>query len=151
MDNTTNDTAIELGTGVLTWPGGERRTDRYGTVMLATDPGTLTTEPAGYINPPAPPTGRRGTLVAEILGTRRSDHIGDIFRGIFPETPEVGERIELGTGTFFTEPTDFGAVLMGLRPDVPRDSDWLNPKALYRAHEQTVRLLFVPASGEGEG
>lgn len=142
-----NATPIELGIGVLSWTGAERRSDRYGTVMLMTDPGTLMTEPRGYINPLESPVGQRGSIIAEVIETRDSDHIGDLFRGLFPETPEVGERIELGSGTFFIEPTSFGAVLMGLRPDEPRDSDWLNPRALYRVHVQTVRLLFVAASG----
>jgi hypothetical protein len=31
-----------------------------------------------------------------------------------------------------------------LEPDDGRRADWLNPKALYRCHEQTVRLLFRP-------
>ena len=30
------------------------------------------------------------------------------------------------------------------RPDDGRDYDWLDPKALYRCHEQTVRLTFDP-------
>jgi hypothetical protein len=146
MNDTEGTTIVELGTGVLTWPRDERVSDRYGTVMLTTDPGTWDTEPAGYVNPTDPPIGQRGTLVAEVIATRASDHIGDIFRGFSPETPDVGERIELGSGTFFTEPTDFGAVLMGLSPDDARKSDWLDPKALYRAHNQTVRLVFVPAT-----
>jgi hypothetical protein len=141
------ETAIELGTGVLSWPRNERVSDRYGTVMLMTDAGAR----AQYINPASPPVGQRGSLVAEVVETRQSDHIGDAFRGLHPETPEIGDRIELGSGTFFTEPTDFGAVLMGLSPDDGRTSDWLDPKALYRVHNQTVRLLLVPAVTEGEG
>jgi hypothetical protein len=132
---------IELGTGRLSWPRFERIGDRYGTVMLMAD-GDSFTEPSRYIWPSNGPVGQRGTLVAEVLETRDSTHIGDLFRGFFPETPEVGERIVLGEGTFFTEETDFGALLLGLRPDDGRDSDWLDPPKLYRAHEQTVRLTF---------
>lgn len=135
--------AIELGTGRLSWPRNERVCDRYGAVMLMAD-GDSFVEPSRYVNPTDAPVGQRGTLVAEVLETRESTHIGDLFRGLFPETLEVGERIVLGTGTFFVEDTDWGAVLMGLSPDEPRNSDWLDPKALYRAHEQTVRLTFEP-------
>lgn len=136
---------IELGTGRLSWPRFERVGDRYGTVMLMAD-GDSFTEPSRYVRPNNAPVGQRGTLVAEVLEARESTHIGDLFRGFFPETPEVGERIILGEGTFFTEETDFGALLLGLRPDDGRDSDWLDPPKLYRAHEQTVRLTF-----EGDG
>lgn len=133
--------SIDLGTGVLSWPAAERRSDRYGTVMLCTDAGETT---SGYVNPAARPVGQRGRLVAEVLETRESFHIGDMFRGFYPETPAVGETVVLGDGTFFVESTDWGAVLMGLRPDDSRHSDWLDPKALYRTHDQTVRLTFVP-------
>lgn len=33
---------------------------------------------------------------------------------------------------------------VGLRPAVPRPSDWLDPHRLYRAHDQTVALYFAP-------
>lgn len=135
--------AVELGTGRLSWPRAERVGDRYGVVMLMVDGDSLS-EPTGYIRPANPPIGQRGRLVAEVLETRESTHIGDLFRGLFPETPEVGERIVLGNGTFFTEDTDWGALTMGLEPHEPRHSDWLDPVALYRAHEQTVRLTFEP-------
>lgn len=148
--------AIELGIGRLSWPRGERVSDRYGVVLLMAD-GDSFAEPSQYIRPAHRPVGQRGTLVAEALETRESTHIGDLFRGLFPETPAVGERIILGSGTFFTEDTDWGALLMGLSPDDGRHSDWLDPKALYRAHEQTVRLTFEPEdhpaevlTGEGE-
>ncbi|WP_030472510.1 hypothetical protein [Lentzea aerocolonigenes] len=29
---------------------------------------------------------------------------------------------------------------VGLAPDDDRDTDWLDPRALYRCHNQTVRL-----------
>lgn len=133
---------VELGTGRLTWPRAERVGDRYGVVMLMAD-GDSMTETSHYINPTDPPVDRRGRLVAEVLETRDSTHIGDLFRGLFPETPEIGERIALGEGTFFTEDTDYGAITMGLAPDDDRTSDWLDPRNLYRAHEQTVRLFFI--------
>jgi len=133
---------VDLGTGRLTWPRVERVGDRYGVVMLMAD-GDSMTETSHYINPTDPPIDRHGSLIAEVVEIRESTHIGDLFRGFFPETPEVGDRIVLGEGTFFTEDTDFGAVGMGLAPDDDRTTDWLDPKQLYRAHEQTVRLTFV--------
>jgi hypothetical protein len=87
--------------------------------------------------------GQRGRLVAEVLATRPSTHPGDLFHGWHPTTPEVGERIQLGVGTLFFEEL---WEVAGLRPDDGRETFWLDPPALYRAHEQTVRLVFEPGA-----
>ena len=148
-------TAVTIGEGVLTWRRGERIGDRYGAVSLMAEGGnslsaervawlpltTATTAPRKVLG------GQRGRLEAHVLATRQSTHIGDFFRGFSPSTPEVGEVIVLGGGTlFFEEHRDDGPryAAVGLRPDDDRTTDWLDPPALYRAHEQTVRLLFVP-------
>lgn len=126
---------IVLGTGVLGWNGHERRSDRYGYISLFLSPDSdkavsLSRRLAGY-----------GKLVAKVLEIRKSYHIGDLFRGIFPETPEVGEEITLGEGWLsFTGPT-----VVGLKPDDKRETDWLNPRSLYRLHQQTVELYFIPS------
>ncbi|WIV57911.1 hypothetical protein [Amycolatopsis nalaikhensis] len=77
-----------------------------------------------------------------MLETRPSVHCGDLTRGLAPTTPAVGEQITLGSGTVFTEPDpDTGLpTAVGLVPDDGRDEDWLDPRALYRCHNQTVRL-----------
>jgi len=133
---------MEIGTGILNWPNVERIGDRYGVVGLWDDGHTLPLA--------APlPEGIEGELVAEVLETRESHHIGDLFRGLFPTTPNVGDRIVLGSGTLFRETKREGGdtyEYVGLRPDDGRDTDWLNPEALYRVHHQTVRLLFEPAA-----
>jgi hypothetical protein len=128
---------IELGLGQLWWPRSERQTDRYGTVFLLTGPDADT-----YVPFENAPVGQPGRLVAVVVETRRSGHCGDIARSIVPTTPTVGEEITLGTGTLFTETdTDLGLTnAVGLVPDDHRDSDWLHPRALYRCHNQTVRL-----------
>lgn len=142
---TKSSNAIIIGTGRLSWSRGERISDRYGTVMLMAD-GDSETEPSRYVDPDLSVVGQIGTLVARVLETRDSTHIGDLFRGLFPETPEVGEEIVLGTGRLFSEPRDdAGFIALGLEPDDGRDADWLDPKQLYRAHEQTVRLEFRPS------
>lgn len=138
---------IILGEGRLSWPSSERVSDRYGTVMLMVD-GDSFVEPSGYRSIDQSIVGQRGSLIAEVLETRESSHIGDFFRGLFPETPTVGERIVLGTGTASIEKASWGPVdLVGLRPDEYRQSDWLDPKAMYRCHEQTVRLSFEAQDG----
>jgi hypothetical protein len=138
-DNHTADcgNASPLGTGVLTWNRRERVTDRYGTVRLGSEPDAESTVALNNSN-----AGSRGTLFARILETRKSTHIGDCFRNLFPTTPTVGDRIKLGYGQlFFEEEDDVQSV--GVCPPDGRHSDWLEPKALYTCHHQTVELLFV--------
>lgn len=134
-----NATTTTLGEGVLNWSRYERIGDRYGAIHLETAP-----DSEKYANWKGAPEGTKGTLVAHVLATRQSGHIGDIFRGIRPSTPEVGEEITLGTGTLFTEMND-GVPRIGVRPDDGRETDWMDPRALYRCHSQTVRLEFRPA------
>jgi hypothetical protein len=89
--------------------------------------------------------GQKGKLIAEVIATRKSSHIGDLFHGFFPTTPNIGEEIELGEGTLFYEPGEYFAV--GLKPDDNRETFWLIPQNLYRVHEQTVKLFFLPGGG----
>ncbi len=128
-----------LGTGVLTWARGERVSDRYGSVFLMPegqdslnhgDPFVDLTRVDGH-----------GRLIAEVLKTRQSTHIGDFFRGLSPSTPEVGDRLILGEGTLWFLAEDFGDTV-GLFPDDDRELDWLDPHVLYQVHEQTVKLSF---------
>jgi len=134
---------IELGTGQLTWNTFERRTDRYGSVALMDD-----AKPGGsgkqiqWAEGAAEMAGAFGYLVAYVIETRKSDHIGDLFRGIAPEKPEVDEVIELGPGELFFEEMD-GTLYVGLTPLDGRPNDWLDPHDLYRLHQQTVRLAFA--------
>ena len=131
-----------LGTGVLNWPRGERVTDRYGFVTLFNAPAAervvLAREQI------APLVGLRGSLVATVREARQSMHIGDLFHGFQPPpggTPE-GTRIVLGTGTLTVAADSDIDVMVGLTPDDGRAHFWLDPRALYRAHEQTVELTF---------
>jgi hypothetical protein len=143
-----------IGEGVLTWHPYERRTDRYGTVFLMTSGDSLH-EPSGYVPiPDDAPLGLPGRLVAEVTATRQSTHVGDLFRGLHPQTPDVVERIVLGEGRLFCHTVESGdpypaIEAVGLAPEDDRDTDWLDPRALYRAHEQTVRLVFEGAPEPG--
>lgn len=138
-------TTLVVGVGRLTWPRYERVSDRYGLVALMHD-GDSFSASVDWVKLEIPAEGARGTLRAVVLETRDSTHIGDLSRGIRPETPEQGEEITLGTGRVFSEAIPGEkALAIGLRPEGDdRTSDWLDPRALYRAHEQTVRLVFVP-------
>lgn len=124
---------IEIGTGVLNWPANERRSDRYGLIGLLPDVASseFLKLDIGAI------AGRRGKLIAQVVEARQSTHIGDLFRAIFPSTPDVGEEIELGEGILFSHGT-----YVGVYPRDTTQGDWMDPRKLYRAHEQTVRLVF---------
>ncbi len=129
---------IVLGRGIFNWPRTERVSDRYGLVGLYED------DKAFRISEDCRKhLGKRGRLVAVILETRQSGHIGDFFRGIFPSTPNVGDKFTLGEGTLF-ETVIGGGWFYGLKPDEERESDWLDPHILYRCHDQTVELTFEP-------
>jgi hypothetical protein len=143
---------MKIGQGRLTWGAGERRSDRYGFVYLL-ESGDSTT--AGLF--PVPLTiprelvGKRGTLVATVIETRTSTHIGDLYHGIYPRIPKLGAEIVLGTGRLVTQrltdpdrPEGWDAV--GLKPDDGRETQWLDMRALYDAHEQTVELFFAEAA-----
>ena len=128
-----------LATGWLQWPTKERRSDRYGTVRLFKfDPNENETSFSDYSDLPL---GKYGKLIAEVIETQESSHIGDLFRGLVPQTPEVGESMVLGEGTLFTEADEWSQVV-GLHPLDDRGSDWLSPEVLYRLHDQRVHLFF---------
>ena len=96
---------ISLGTGILTWNKSERITDRYGAVYLMEDGRTsFTAGPSpSVVNAEAVAlNGRDGKLTARVISPRTSTHIGDLFRGLAPRTPEVGTLLHLGEGLFFT-------------------------------------------------
>ncbi len=122
---------LKLGSGILTWDPCEPVTDRYGSVYLMDEDTSLTCQLE------TGPAGRCGSLVAQVLVARTSRHIGDLYHGVYPSTPRVGERITLGTGRLFFENDR-----VGLQPDDNRESLWLDIEALYRVHEQTVELCF---------
>lgn len=124
-----------IGTGILTWHLRERISDRYGTIFLHTDPDGSSKVPLDMSA-----IGQTGILLAKIVETRASRHIGDLFRGIFPRTPNRGDTINLGYGRLFCEEDG-----IGLKPvDDDREVDWLSPQSLYSCHDQTVELHFLP-------
>ena len=124
---------ILIGIGVLTWNSFERRSDRYGSVFLLED-GTEAQAEMFF------PKGK-GRLVALVIEPRKSEHIGDIARGIYPVMPKVGDRLILGEGEAFSEITE-GIKRIGVDPGDGRHSDWLDPRALYNCHESLVQLIW---------
>jgi hypothetical protein len=135
--------AVFIGEGVLLWPSVERNTDRYGFISLSTEPIPESDHVSIDVNGLL---GSEGALICQILQTREAG-LADYFRGFVSNPPEVGEFIELGSGTLVKGAEE----LIGLRPDDEREIDWLNPDALYQCHLQTVRLWFLPTSNTGAG
>ncbi len=131
--------------GALSWDGIERRLDRYGSVTFwdeDSEDRKLDGIPV-YHNMDALEEleGTKGSLYALIVDTRKSTHIGDLFRGFKPTTPKIGDKIVLGKGRLFYHDNG-NYVSIGLQPLDGREKDWLDPKSLYRCHEQTVNLYF---------
>lgn len=136
----TETTAVVLGTGILNWFPGERQSDRYGSFHLEHGDGT----PLDY---EGLPEGTTGTLTAQVVTQRPAAHVGDWFRGIKASPAGPGTEIDLGTGVLFTERDNgWGITCVGVRPDDGRDTDWMDPAALYKVHNQEVRVTFTPAA-----
>lgn len=138
-----------LGRGVLTWHPHERRSDRYGSVhLIADDHTSMTDGPSpSLVCRPGFGEGQIGRLIVFVIEARDSPHIGDLFRGVGPRRPAVGQRIMLGSGQLFFEDAPDGGYMVGLKPADGRSVDWLDIRALYDAHEQLVELVFEPADG----
>lgn len=132
-----------IGTGIFGWSGAERRSNRYGAVHLGAENESVKMK--DIIDRPRLLrfAGKRVRIECVVLETRESGHIGDLFLGIYPSTPEVGERVELGVGTLgLIDPDWDGLPSFVLRPDDGRADLWIDPCKLYRLHDQTVEMLM---------
>jgi len=139
---------VLIGTGVLSWDSDERRSDRYGTVMLLAegiDSHSIRDEAGVWLTANLPKIGTLGRLCVRVIGVRKSTHMGDVFRGILSTTPDLAQEIYLGTGKIFYGECAGVYPTVGLEPDDGRTSDWLDPEQLYKVHEQSVELYFEPA------
>jgi hypothetical protein len=89
------------------------------------------------------PLGTAGTLVAHVIHADVSDDDRELGRR-HPELrpPVPGERVVLGSGTLFTEEYADWPPLIGVRPSDGRQSEWMDPNALYRCKGHLVRLEF---------
>lgn len=118
-----------LGTGMLSWPRHERISDRYGLVALFR---------AANVD-----LGETG--LQEIPWNLPVENLVDAHGSLLAVLD--GQEYDLGSGTFFTEWGD-GMAYVGLRPDEPRESNWLNVDNLYKVDwmlcgYKNVDLYFV--------
>ena len=133
----------KIGRGVFSWDSTERRSNRYGSFHLADRPydGEDREEVALDIQACRDLCGKRVHLVADVVATRESGHIGDVFLGIYPSKPQPGERIDLGVGVLDLTPSwEEGSYDIVLKPEDGRAELWIDPRQLYRLHDQTVNI-----------
>ena len=133
---------VKLGEGILNWERSERISDRYGAVQLFAEPYAMYGDNTLLKLDHTAKEGTFGKLIAHVTEQRTSTHIGDLFHGFYPQTPELDEDILLGEGYLFYD----GLCTVGLMPKDKRKTFWLTPQELYRAHEQKVILYFEETS-----
>lgn len=135
---------IKIAHGIFGWCATERRSNRYGAVHLASSPyegGECATVFLDY-EALAKLSGRRVKLTCKVVETRSSGHIGDAFLGIVPTTPEVNEEVVLGVGLLRTDSSyDPALPDLVLQPNDGRTELWIDPRKLYRLHDQTVDIF----------
>jgi hypothetical protein len=147
-------TMHKLGHGVFTWSGGERRSDRYGSFNLCSESyeGVAGAKPTYDTVLADLLEDKRVRLVVKVVSTRKSGHIGDLFHGLHPSTPEIGEEVDLGVGLFHSEPSEFNQEIHStfLIPGEPptREVFWFDPRKLYRIHDQTVDVFVEETDAE---
>jgi hypothetical protein len=132
----------KVGHGVFGWEGNERRSNRYGAVHLADRPFEGSDRAKLFIDREVLERlrGKRVRLTAVVEVSRESGHCGDMGLQIFPTRPEVGEEIDLGVGILVIEPGYDGTPDIVLRPGDGRRMLWMDPRQLYRLHDQTASV-----------
>lgn len=138
----------KIGHGVFLWMSPERRTNRYGSFFLSdtTFDETKVATPLLTFDPFS--HGGRARVTAVVVANRESGHVGDLALGIKPSTPNVGEEIDLGIANVSTEnDSNFpGVRVIVMTPDDGRAELWVDPRQLYRLHDQTVDIYVERTS-----
>lgn len=135
-------TAVQI-VGQFNWEGAERRSDRYGGIMLlGPHESQFDHAPNVSLEPFRPFIGRRVIITAKVLQTRESYHVGDLARGISPKTPNVGWVVELGIGTVRSLDKVGELDHLIFQRDGTGSHDWMDPTILYQLHHQTVELTI---------
>lgn len=143
------DAMKKLGQGILMWEASERRSGRYGSVYLTNASYDGRAMVSVEVDEKAIESllGHRVKLVAKVIKARKSGHVGDLSLKIFPKRPMVGEEISLGVGLFETKVGFDGSTCFVLYPHDGRSHFWIDPRTLYRLHDQTI-ALFGEVTGE---
>jgi hypothetical protein len=131
----TERTKTLIGKGELGWHRFERQSDRYGSVGIYNEDGDFAIKDEDI------PTDQVGVLVATVLETKKSYHLGDWGRGIQTKTPSVGDRFELGRGTLHPQYYEEYGPYVGMKPENDRYTVF-DAETLYRLHSQIIALEF---------
>lgn len=135
---------MKIGLGIFGWDRNERVTNRYGAINLADATFDSEHKCVGAFLETHSALGKRVRLTARVLEARKSAHLGDKALGIVPTTPEVGETVDLGVGVLVQGINAVGEPMALLMPGILRDELWMDPRLLYRLHDQTVELFAEP-------
>lgn len=136
---------LKIGHGVFNWSRDERVSNRYGVFYLISTPMYMAACTTAFMDANAmqPFLGKRVRIVCKVLETRDSPHVGDLALGISPFTPNVGEEITLGVGNLIRKDYPEDPFMgIGLQPEDCREQLWIDPRILYRLHDQTVDLYL---------
>ncbi len=152
MDNLETNLGTKLGFGVFTWDGEERRNHRYGCFVL------LNTNYDGDVKADCfvdysvlqKFLTKKVRLLAKVTESRKSSHVGDLFLKVFPTQPDVGEIVDLGIGylSHGSLPDWATTPPLGLKPNDKRMQLWMDPRKLYRLHDQTVEIYVQETQDE---
>lgn len=135
-----------IARGILGWDAPERRENRYGALNIAATPYDVGPVAEVFFDREAVSrlVGSKVRLTAVVRETRTSGHCGDRSLGIKPSTPEVGEILVLGVGALAMGKNHEGEPTVILMPGDGRAELWIDPRLLYRLHDQTVELHVEP-------
>jgi len=89
------------------------------------------------------------SLVVVVEAARKSHHVGDWRRDLYPVQPDRGERVVFGPGLVVTAPARqvdevAGGIWFGLDTPYPVRAPAADPAALYRLVDQTVAAYLQP-------
>lgn len=131
-----------IGTGIFGWCSSERHSQRYGSVHLADAPYEGAARAEVYYDEAtlARWQGERVRLTARVTESRPSAHAGDLALNIAPRQPAAGGEIDLGVGRLQVKTGYDGMPDIVLAPGDSREHFWIDPRQLYRLHDQTVEI-----------
>lgn len=137
-----------VGSGVFGWCATDRRSQRYGAILLSDSPynGGPVAEVMRNSKALKKLNGRRVRIVCRVIKTRNSGHAGDRILGIFPQRPKKGQEIDLGVGMLVVEKAYDGTDAIALKPNDGREKLWIDPRKLYTLHDQTVEVYLEETS-----
>jgi hypothetical protein len=137
-----------VGKGIFTWDKRERVSNRYGSFFLSFESyegektkldldsfGILNLDLINNLN------NKKVKVTCKVIETRKSGHIGDLFLKIFPSIPEINEIIEFDGILNITIDQEMGLCFI-LKPEDNRRELWIDPRKLYKLHDQTVEVYL---------